>query len=62
MKFSEISSDIASLRTLIMSTLNRIRALTVPYTASSPANWNNNPPTNVAAALDRIAQKITPVP
>ena len=32
------------------------------YTPASSANWNNNPPTTVAAALDRIAAHAGPIP
>jgi hypothetical protein len=39
-----------------------ITAAVVEYTPASSANWNNNPPTTIRAALDRIAAKIGPIP
>jgi hypothetical protein len=38
------------------------RAEQVAYTAASAPNWSNAPPATVAAALDRIAAKIGPIP
>ena len=37
-------------------------AVREPYSAASSPNWNNSPPTNVAAALDRIAAHVGPIP
>lgn len=37
-------------------------AVREPYTAASAPNWNGAPPANVAAALDRIAAHVGPIP
>lgn len=33
----------------------------VPYTPTTPANWNNNSPRTLQVALDRLAAKVGPV-
>jgi hypothetical protein len=38
------------------------QSLNVVYTPASSANWNSDPPNSVAAALDRIAAVLTPIP
>lgn len=49
--------DVATLTTTLIS-----KASQMSYTPASNANWNNSAPATVAAALDRIAAKITPIP
>jgi hypothetical protein len=38
-----------------------VTAVSVQYSPASSANWNNNPPTTVQQALDRIAAAIGPI-
>jgi hypothetical protein len=38
-----------------------VTAASVEYNPASSANWNNNPPTTIQAALDRIAAMIGPI-
>lgn len=39
-----------------------VTAASTQYSPASNANWNNNPPTTIQQALDRIAAKIGPIP